>query len=76
MELVLLIGGIMIGSGITLFVTRMQAVRSKVGTLRIDRSDPDDQPYMFLELNKGVGDISTRTYVTLDVSTENYISQQ
>lgn len=47
----------------------------KIGTLRIDRSDPDEEPYMFLEINKGVGDISNRKYVLMEVSNENFISQ-
>lgn len=48
----------------------------KIGTLRIDRSDPSEEPYMFLEITKGVGDISSRKYVMLEVSNENYISQE
>lgn len=47
-----------------------------VGTLRIDSSDPEDKPYIFLELNKGVGDISRRSVVTLKVSTKSYLSQK
>jgi hypothetical protein len=48
----------------------------KIGTLRIDRSDPTEAPYMFLEISKDVGDISGRKYVLLDVKNENYISQK
>ena len=48
----------------------------KVGTLRIDRSDPNEAPYMFLEISKDVGDISGRKMVLMDVSNENYISQE
>jgi hypothetical protein len=47
-----------------------------VGTLRIDRSDPSEPPYIFLELAKGVGDISTKKNVILRVRNENYISQK
>jgi len=47
-----------------------------VGTLRIDSSDPEDEPYIFLELNKGVGDVSRRSVVTLKVSTKSYLSQK
>lgn len=45
-----------------------------VGTLRIDSSDVDG-PYMFLELDKGVGDISKEAYVHLKVSNDPYISR-
>lgn len=44
-----------------------------VGTLRIDSSDPSEQPLMFLEIYKGVGDISSKTVVALDVSTGSYL---
>lgn len=47
-----------------------------VGTLRIDSSDPEDAPYMFLELNRGTGDVSRRKVVTLKVSTESYLSRK
>lgn len=50
--------------------------RFRVGTLRIDRSDPSDQPYMFLELARNVGDITGKKYVILNVSTKNYISHE
>lgn len=43
-----------------------------VGTLRVDRSDPDE-PYMFLELDKGIGSISSKKHVILRVKLENYI---
>jgi hypothetical protein len=46
------------------------------GTLRIDRSDPNDKPYIFLELNKGVGDISAKRRVVLKVSNENYLPRE
>lgn len=45
-----------------------------IGTLRIETSDPDG-PYLFLELDKGVGDISKEEYVRLRVSNESYITR-
>lgn len=47
-----------------------------VGKLRIDKSDPYDGPYVFLELFKGIGDISKRKYVTLEISTKSYLPQK
>jgi hypothetical protein len=64
--------GVSIGSVLTVLATR----KRPIGTLRIDRSDPNDQPYMFLELYKNVGDIGNQKQVTLDVSNENYLSQK
>lgn len=64
--------GFSAGVAIVIFVYRAE----RVGTLRIDRSDPSEPPYIFLELNKGVGDISTKKNVILKVKDENYISQK
>lgn len=72
LNVVLVVVGILIG----VVGTRTFFMPRTIGTLRIDHSDPSDQPYMFLELSKGVGDISNDRYVTLEVSTENYISQE
>lgn len=45
-----------------------------IGTLRIDHSDPDEQPYLFLELmNDGYAKLQTQEYVTFQVLRENYI---
>lgn len=67
-----MIVGIIQASLVAWFVSRS----FKVGTLRVDRSDPDDEPYMFLELSKNIGDVSNKKYVVLKVSNENYISQK
>lgn len=48
-----------------------------VGSLRIDNSDPDSEPYLFLELTRAnVYDIYNQKYVTFDVNTQNYVSQK
>lgn len=46
-----------------------------VGTLRIDTSDPDG-PYLFLELHTPISEVMRHKQVTMNVSTENYISQK
>lgn len=46
MEFLFLLGGVMLGSFITFFVTRKKIV----GTLKVDNSDPDSGPYLFLEI--------------------------
>ena len=47
-----------------------------VGTLRVDRSDPDDAPYLFLELDDStaVNKITKSDTVSFRVRAENYIS--
>ena len=50
-------------------------VRS-VGTLRVDQSDPTEQPYLFLELDKPVETVINKKYVIFRVSQKNFISQE
>lgn len=50
---------------VCVFVTKRLSSKKIVGRLRIDRSDPEDGPYMFAEIFKGVGDISKMKYVRL-----------
>ena len=48
--------GIVIGAVVTAYVF----CRNFVGTLRVDQSDPTDAPYLLLEIEKGMGDISRK----------------
>ena len=67
---------VLIGFAVGFVCACIGVLSLKVGTLRIDRSDPTEAPYMFLEIAKDVGDISGRKFVLLSVSNENYISQE
>ena len=72
MELVIVfVIGTVIGCVFSSIVRRSKSV----GKLRIDTSDPDG-PFMFLELSKGVGDISTKKQVLLQVDLKSYISHE
>mgnify|MGYP003609134210 CR=1 FL=1 len=70
--IIMFVVGILVGSVITLFVFRMRSV----GSLRIDTSDPEDGPYLFLELTKDVGIVYQRKYVTFKVNTKSYIPHE
>ena len=50
------------------------ATRS-IGTLRVDQSDPTEQPYLFLELDKPVESVINKKYVVFRVNKKNFISQ-
>ena len=65
------IGGMVFG----IVVMGVVMVRRLVGTLRVDSSDPDDGPYMFLELTKSAGEVSRKKYVLLEVNTQSYLSR-
>lgn len=73
MEIVIsFFAGIVIGCIIAIIFSHLHAV----GSLRIDRSDPDDSPHLFLELSKGVNCFYRKKYIILKVRNENYISQK
>lgn len=74
MELVIiLLIGILIGMLIAKFIFRDKLI----GSLRVDQSDPDSGPYLFLELNPGGADeIYKKRYVSLRVDLKDYISQK
>ena len=59
--------------GMTVFLICL-AARS-IGTLRIDQSDPTEQPYLFLELGKPVESVINKKYVVFRVNKKNFISQ-
>jgi hypothetical protein len=61
--------GILIGYGFSVVIR----CRSVVGSLRIDTSDQDDGPYLFLELSKDVSEVYRRKHIMLEVNTENFI---
>ena len=50
------------------------AARS-ICTLRVDQSDPTEQPYLFLELDKPVESVINEKYVLFRVVKKNVISQ-
>ena len=71
LEVLLFLLGFMVG--IASFLVYL-IVRS-VGTLRVDQSDPTEQPYLFLELDKPVESVTNKKYVLFRVIKKNFISQ-
>lgn len=63
-------------SAIIGFVMGVTRHHKPVGTLRVDRSDPDDNPYLFLELSEDPSKLPNQKYITLKVDVKNYISHQ
>lgn len=65
----------LLGAVIGVIVTSL-IIRS-VGVIRIDQSDPDDRPYLFLEIDRGCYDKLLRSKrVIFEVRKDNYISQK
>ena len=74
MELILcMIIGVIIG----IVLGRQVFRRDVVGSLRVDQSDPDSGPYLFLELShKGANVIYKKKYLVLKVDLKDYISHE
>lgn len=50
--------------------------KKKIGYLRVDRSDPDEPAYLFLELDNPPDKLKNGDEVILIVKVENYVSQK
>lgn len=75
-----LIIGVIVGTLIGIFIGIERMSRSikdqTVGYLRIDRSEPDELPRPFLELQgSSIESISTKDYITLKIINKNYLSR-
>lgn len=69
-KLVIFLVGILVGFIIYSVVLRV----STIGTLRIDQSDPAEPPYLFLELDKTIDTVITKSHAVFKVKRENFIS--
>lgn len=73
MELVIAFGfGFMVG----FFILYITFCLKSVGSLRIDKSDLEDEPYLFLELYKNVEHLLKKKYVVLKVDSKNFIPRK
>lgn len=75
MELVYMLIGLILGIALNSICFYIYLRRQRAGKLRIDRSDPNENPYLFLESTISVSDISRKKCVIFQVSNENFISQ-
>lgn len=64
--------GILAGFNFAMF-----RIKSKTfGAIRIDRSDPDDGPYLFLETKQHPDALMNEHFVIFEVHNENFISSK
>lgn len=72
--IIALLCGILIGFVVAKIVSRPKPI----GFLRVDESDPDDGPYLFLELSPTFPPnvIKTKKQVTMAVKVENFVSHK
>lgn len=65
--------GILIGGCAVALLAHFKQPKT-MGNLRVDQSDPKDQPYLFLELTADIPSVLKEEYVIFRVRAENYIS--
>ncbi len=64
MEILFLVVGAIVG----IFITMIFLRKEPIGTLRVDYSDPDSRPYLFLEIpQKNAHLIETKKAVTFKI---------
>lgn len=71
--------GILVGAIALYFPLRSVINRHRpIGNLRVDRSDPTDAPYLFLELDAGtdVNTIIRSKYATFRVKVKNFLPHE
>lgn len=49
---------------------------TSVGSLRIDTSDTEDGPYLFLELSADIKELCKKNQISLTVNTEDFITRK
>lgn len=76
MGVVWFLAGAVIGSAVTYVIFKRR--QHSIGTIRVDRSIPDEGPYLFLELTSSGADeiMRGKKRVIMDVKLENYISHE
>ena len=70
--LIIFITGILVGCICTVIISRKRSI----GSVRIDSSDPDDNPYLFLELSQAINILYRKKYITLKVDTRSFITRK
>lgn len=72
MEIIIAIVSVIVG----VVIGRMTHHEHPIGDLRVDRSDPSCEPYLFLELSTDVYTVMRKKHVTFRVKVENFIPHE
>lgn len=77
MEIVLFgIAAMMIGVLIGFGIGKAKFRQYPIGDLRVDQSDPDSPPHLFLELDTNVPTVMAKKFVMLRVKVEDFIPHE
>ena len=70
------IGAMIIGVAIGFNIGKAKYHQWPIGDLRVDQSDPDSPPQLFLELDKNVPAVMTKKYVVFRVKGKDFIPHE
>lgn len=70
------IGAMIIGIAIGFSIGKAKYHQWPIGDLRVDQSDLDSPPQLFLELDKNVPAVMTKKYVVFRVKVKDFIPQE
>lgn len=76
MEIVIGILALLIGVLIGFRIGKAKFYIRPIGDLRIDQSDRDDDPHLFLELDANVPAVLSQKYVAFRVKGEDFVSHE
>lgn len=76
MEIVIGIFVLAIGALIGFYIGKAKFYIHPIGDLRIDHSDRDDGPHLFLELDANVPAVLSQKYVAFRVKVEDFVSHE
>lgn len=76
MEIVIALVSVVIGFIIGFIIGRVLPRERPLGDLRVDRSDPTCEPYLFLELGTDVHNIMNKKHVTFRVKVKNFLPHE
>ena len=65
-----------VGLAVGGILVRLWSYQHSVGALRVDDSDPDEPPYIFLELKEDVSHLYKKKQVVLQVHIKSFVPRQ
>ena len=68
--------GVIIGVFVGFIAATVIIKARSIGSLKINNSDPDDAPYLFLELSEDVNNLFHKSYVVMKVDIRNDIPRK
>ena len=69
--------GIIVGVIVGIFCGKYIALKKTAGSLRVDQSDPNSGPYLFLELSqRGISELYRKKHIVLKIDISDYIPHE